>query len=60
MSKQKAKNKKPSEVWKKYKVEGDKLIRSKTCIKCGAGYFLSEHKDRLYCGRCHYTIFKGK
>lgn len=58
--KKQTKNKRPSKLWEKYKVEGNNLARAKTCPKCGAGYFLAEHKDRLYCGKCHYAEFKGK
>ena len=36
--------------------DGAKLKR-KTCPKCGAGYFLAEHKDRRSCGKCGYTEF---
>ncbi len=60
MAKKKVKNKVPSKVWKKYKLQGNKLIRSKTCPKCGTGYFLAEHKDRFYCGHCHYLEMKSK
>lgn len=28
--------------------------KNKTCPKCGDGVMLAEHKDRVYCGRCHY------
>jgi ubiquitin-small subunit ribosomal protein S27Ae len=28
--------------------------KNKFCPKCGAGVMLAEHKDRLYCGKCHY------
>lgn len=46
---------------KAYKIEGAKVSRAKkTCPRCGAGTFLAEHKNRFYCGRCHYTIFKEK
>ena len=56
-----AKKTKPSKKYTKYKVEGDKLIRTgKTCPKCGSGVFLGEHQNRLSCGRCHYTEFKKK
>lgn len=44
-----------SKKYTKYKIEGDKVIRGKTCPKCGIGVFLAEHKDRVYCGKCHYT-----
>jgi small subunit ribosomal protein S27Ae len=56
--KKKAKNKTPSKRYSKYKVEGDKLMRAKTCPKCGAGIFLAEHKDRQYCGKCGYVQIK--
>lgn len=55
------KNKRPTKIWEKYKVTGDKLERkNKYCPKCGDGYLMGEHKDRVYCGKCHYTEFKGK
>jgi len=57
MAKKKVKNKRPSQVWKKYTV-GNKLERKRTCIKCGSGYFLADHKDRWYCGKCHYVEIK--
>jgi|TARA_Y100000310_G_scaffold186269_1_gene186347 small subunit ribosomal protein S27Ae len=53
--KKKPNNKKPSQVWKKYKVDGDKLIREKSCPKCGPGIFLGNHKERLFCGKCHFV-----
>ena len=44
-----------------FKVEGDKITRlRRNCPKCGDGIFLAEHKDRLSCGACGYTEFKGK
>lgn len=44
----------------KYKIEGNKLTKGRTCPKCGPGVFMAEHKDRFYCGKCHYTEFKKK
>ena len=33
-----------------YKVEGDKLVRTKpVCPKCGPGVFMATHKDRVSC-----------
>lgn len=59
--KKKRKPRKPSERWKKYKVSGEKIERTaKFCPRCGAGVFLAETKDRLFCGRCHYTEFKTR
>lgn len=44
-----------------YKIEGNKVVRSrKPCPKCGAGVFLAEHKDRTSCGNCGYTEFKRR
>ena len=31
----------------------------KTCPKCGNGVFMASHKDRDYCGRCHYMEKKS-
>lgn len=57
----KVKNKKPSEKYKKYKVENGKIVkRSVSCPKCGPGIFLAEHKDRQTCGKCAYTQFKNQ
>ena len=44
----------------KYKVEGNTLTKGRTCPKCGPGVFMADHKDRFYCGKCHYTEFKKK
>lgn len=44
----------------KYKVEGNKVKKSRTCPKCGPGVFMAEHEDRYYCGRCHYMEKKSK
>ena len=58
--KSQVKNKRPSERWKKYKEEGGKLTRAKTCPKCGPGIFLALHKNRITCGKCGYTEFIKK
>lgn len=60
MAKKKVKNKRPSKVWTKYKISGDKIERGQTCPKCGNGNFLADHKNRWFCGTCHYTLFKKK
>ena len=59
--KKKSNPKKPSERWKKYKISDGKIERlAKSCPRCGPGVFLAENKDRVFCGRCHYTEFKSK
>lgn len=48
-------------VWKYYKIEGETVKRLKReCPRCGKGFFMGEHKDRVTCGRCCYTEFKHK
>jgi len=54
------KNKASSKKYSKYDVKSDKLERKMVCPRCGGGYFLAQHKDRVYCGNCHYTEFKTK
>ncbi|HLC65908.1 MAG TPA: 30S ribosomal protein S27ae [Candidatus Nanoarchaeia archaeon] len=55
MAKKKRKPKKTSTKYKLYKVTGDKVERkNRFCPKCGAGVFLSQHKDRVVCGSCQY------
>lgn len=41
-----------------YKIEGDKLVRHKSCPKCGSGVFMAQHEKRAHCGKCGYTEFK--
>ncbi len=54
------KNKPTSKKYSKYKIEGDKIVREKTCPRCGPGIFLMKAKDRVYCGKCHYGEFNSK
>lgn len=58
--KKKHTNKKPSKKYAKYKVEGEKLVKARSCPRCGPGIFLSVGKGRAYCGRCHFTEFDKK
>ena len=51
------KNKPTSKKYGMY--QGGKTTR-KNCPRCGPGVFLADHKDRLYCGNCHYTEFVRK
>ncbi|MFH1377071.1 MAG: 30S ribosomal protein S27ae [Candidatus Woesearchaeota archaeon] len=41
-------------------MEGDTLKRSPNCPKCGPAFFLANHTNRLYCGKCHYVEIKAK
>ena len=58
--KKKSNPKKPSERWKKYKMNGDKITRERACPRCGPAIFLAKMKGRLYCGKCHYTEFSSQ
>lgn len=58
--KKKRKNKPTSQKWKKYKIQGDTIIRQPNCPRCGPGVFLSKSSGRIYCGKCHYTEFLGE
>lgn len=51
------KNKPTSKKYTKYKIEGDSIIREKSCPRCGPGIFLMKTNNRTYCGKCHYTEF---
>lgn len=44
------------QVWKKYKVENDRIVRlNESCPRCGEGTFLAKYKDRSYCGKCGWS-----
>ena len=46
-------------IWQKYEVKGEEVFRkNKFCPRCGEGVWLSEQKDRSYCGKCGYTSFR--
>ena len=47
--------------WNLYEKKGEGIERkNKSCPKCGQGTFMAKHKDRSYCGFCHYTEFSAK
>ncbi len=51
------KNKPTSKKYTKYKIEGDKVTRERSCPRCGPGVFLMKAPNRVYCGKCHFTEF---
>jgi small subunit ribosomal protein S27Ae len=57
----KAKPKAPKrriQVHKLYKVDESSLTRlRKECSRCGRGYFMAQHGNRLTCGHCGYTTY---
>ena len=45
-------------VSQSYKVDNDKVTRErKTCVRCGKGVFMAEHKNRRTCCKCGDTEF---
>lgn len=58
--KKKHQNQPTSKKYTKYKIEGDKLIRERSCPRCGPGIFLMKAENRVYCGKCHLTEFITK
>jgi small subunit ribosomal protein S27Ae len=49
------------QVYKLYRVDGDSLTRlRKECPRCGKGYFMAQHGNRLTCGHCGYTTYTQK
>jgi small subunit ribosomal protein S27Ae len=58
--KKKHKNKPTSKKASKYKIEGGKLVKERSCPRCGPGVFLSVSNGRAYCGKCHLTEFDKK
>ena len=53
-------NKPTSKKYTKYKIEDGKIVRERSCPRCGLGIFLMKANNRLYCGRCHLTEFISK
>lgn len=56
--KKEVKPKKPKAIVKHFKVSGGSVTKPASCPKCGEGFILAQHKDRVTCGNCHYTEFK--
>ena len=54
------KNKATSKKYTKYKIDGDKVTRERFCPRCGPGIFLLKAKNRVYCGKCHYSEFSSE
>ena len=49
------------QVYKLYKVDGEALSRlRKECPRCGKGYFMGQHGNRMTCGHCGYTTYTKK
>ncbi len=59
--KQEKKQKNQKGVNSMFKVEGDKVSRTRpTCERCGPGYFMADHHNRYTCGHCGFTRYKQK
>lgn len=57
MAKKQKKKRRESKRYEKYKVKDGKLIKPRSCPRCGAGVLLAVSEDRAHCGKCHYTEF---
>jgi small subunit ribosomal protein S27Ae len=57
MAKKPKKKKKSVKRWTLYEAKGELKRKNKFCPKCGEGFFMAKHKNRYYCGNCHYCEF---
>ncbi len=49
----------PKNTHKMYEIKDGKIERKGPfCSRCGKGYFMADHGDRMACGHCGFTIFK--
>jgi len=55
--KKKKKNKQASKRWEKYSIDAESIKKPRYCPRCGPGIILAKHKNRFYCGKCHYVEF---
>ena len=60
MAKKQKKPKKQSKKWEFYDISSGLKRKKKFCPKCGLGFFLAEHNNRITCGKCGYVEFKGR
>lgn len=45
-------------IYKLFEVKDGSVTRlTKSCPKCGTGFFMGKHKNRYTCGKCKYTVF---
>ncbi len=60
MADEKGGKKKRASHQRLYQVKDGQVVRThRACPKCGPGIFLAEHADRVSCGKCGHTEFKG-
>ena len=57
MAKKQGNKEKSTGRWELYETSGGFKRKNKFCPKCGSGVFLAQHKERVTCGKCHYTEF---
>ena len=49
----------PKNTHELYEIKDGKIERKRPfCSRCGKGYFMADHGDRMACGHCGFTIFK--
>ena len=59
--KREKKHKEEKGVRSMFKVEGERVGRTRPCCeRCGPGYFMADHHDRYTCGHCGFTRYKQR
>ncbi len=51
---------KKGKVKGRYKLYDKGTAKNRSCPKCGPGFLLGSHKDRLVCGKCQYVEIVAK
>ncbi|MDW7978493.1 MAG: 30S ribosomal protein S27ae [Candidatus Caldarchaeum sp.] len=47
-------------LWSRFELKDNVLRRAlSSCPRCGPGFFMADHGNRLTCGKCGYTKFKS-
>jgi small subunit ribosomal protein S27Ae len=61
MADAKKQSKKEKKIHTLYTIKGDTVERKRRfCPKCGPGFFMAQHKDRVVCGKCGYMEKSAK
>lgn len=43
-------------LWSLFDAKTGSLVKkTKSCPKCGEGFFMAKHSNRLVCGKCKYV-----
>ena len=54
-------NRMPKNTHKMYEIKDGKIERKTPfCSRCGKGYFMADHGDRISCGYCGFSLPKTR